>query len=343
MLKLLNAKRDTSHKSLKYQCRKPWEVGLENAQTSQVHMVETQLKQLNVGRRTLFIERTVSNDNEEDTGEANTTKSAAKAYDTADATTSTCSSSSSDPEPDTDPATIPAAKNTTEKKKPVYVELFNHTIRSQGVEYVVKNVPKTHAVVPKAHLKRLQNKEKKLNDLEKQFKRKRFPDVCMSTKTTIAMALVSVPALALKAAQYFIPSIVAAFLLESGILDYKSFNSFEFARSFPSEFYFRSLMFDQAARCLISFAVELRNKRVFLSCNKGNKKGVGHFVKMLSYWDDRSNHVQFKCLDMDASEGDTGGGNRAFSQVGSSCKKENALQKTQGVNRTAATLGLIPY
>ena len=45
-------------------------VSLENVQTSLVHMVEMQLKQLlNVGRRTLFIERTVSNDNEEDTAE----------------------------------------------------------------------------------------------------------------------------------------------------------------------------------------------------------------------------------------------------------------------------------
>lgn len=62
-------------------------------------------------------------------------------------------------------------------------------------------------------------------------------------------------------------------------------------------------MYEQAAKCLVAFAVKLENKRVFLSCDKGNKKGVGHFVKMLSYWDD--SRVQFKCLDMDASEGDT--------------------------------------
>ena len=67
----------------------------------------------------------------------------------------------------------------------------------------------------------------------------------------------------------------------------------------------RTLTFDQAAKCLVVFAMKLRNKRVFLSCDKGNKKGVGHFVKMLSYWDESENCVQFKCLDMDASEGDT--------------------------------------
>ena len=308
MLKQLLAKRHTSHTSRRFQCTKPWETDLEDAQTSQIHMVDQQLKQLKVGRRSLFIERTVSNDdNEEDSGATNKTS---EECDTADSATSpsSCSASSSDSEkePNLNPELFATKNSNTEKtKKPVYMELFSHTIRSQGVEYVVENVPKTHAVVPKAHLKRLQNKEKKLTDLEKQFKRKRFPDVSMGTKTTIAMALVSVPALALKAAQYFIPSIVAAFLLESKILNYKTFDALEFARSFPSEFYFRSLMFEQAAKCLVSFAVELRDKRVFLSCDKGNKKGVGHFVKMLSYWNDSKSAVEFKCLDMDASEGDT--------------------------------------
>ena len=204
MLKLLLAKRHKTHTSQKYQCSKPWETQLEDAQTSKIHMVEQQLQHLKIGRRSLFIERTVSNDNEEeDTGAAN---KASEEYDGDTPTSASSCSSSLSGEPEQDPVST-ATKNQTAKKKPVYVELFSHTIRSQGVEYVVENVPKTHAVIPKAHLKRLQNKERKLNALEKQFKRKRFPDVSLSTKTTIAMALVSVPALALRAAQYFIPPV----------------------------------------------------------------------------------------------------------------------------------------
>ena len=295
MLKKLLAKRAKtgSHKSPKYQCSKPWEVDREAAQMSQIFLVETQLEHLKIGKKSLFVDAEEVSEDEDDEEEA-----AAVAKPAADDSAEDTSFSFGD-----SGSSLETASLDQPKEKISNVELFNHTIRSQGIEYTIENVPKTHAVVPKAHLRRLQNKEKKLNELEKQFKRKRFAEVSMRTKTALGMALVSVPALALRAAQYFIPSVVASFLMESGILDYRAFDPFVYARSFPSEFYFRSLMYELAAKCLLAFAVNLKHKRVFLSCDKGNKKGVGHFIKMLSYWAD--GQVQFKCLDMDASQGDT--------------------------------------
>jgi hypothetical protein len=40
-----------------------------------------------------------------------------------------------------------------------------------------------------------------------------------------------------------------------------------------------------------------------LSCDKGNKKGLSHFVKILLWWDKTEKKVQTFVLDIDASEG----------------------------------------
>jgi hypothetical protein len=67
---------------------------------------------------------------------------------------------------------------------------------------------------------------------------------------------------------------------------------------------------------LISFAVdsliEVGNQicgadNVFLSCNKGNKKGLSHFVKILLWWDKAEKKVQTFVLDIDVSEGTSEG------------------------------------
>jgi hypothetical protein len=46
---------------------------------------------------------------------------------------------------------------------------------------------------------------------------------------------------------------------------------------------------------------------VFMSCDKGNKKGLSHFVKILSWWDKIQKKVQTFVLDIDASEGTSEG------------------------------------
>ena len=53
----------------------------------------------------------------------------------------------------------------------------------------------------------------------------------------------------------------------------------------------------------MSLGKRLRNKRVHIACDKGNKKGVGHFVKYLCWWDELQQRVHKHLLDMDAAEG----------------------------------------
>ena len=42
---------------------------------------------------------------------------------------------------------------------------------------------------------------------------------------------------------------------------------------------------------------------MYLSCDKGNKKGVGHFCKVLSWWNPENGAVDTRVLDIDASGG----------------------------------------
>ena len=297
-------RRSETHKSPRYECRKPWEIDPEQADEPVLPMINRQLEQLQLKKVSLF----VSDDEEEEEAK----KESDDDEDTEDTETSGSSSSTRDQsnnllddssEDDTDATeTVPNSEPDEIKRQSIAVE--SHDICSKGVKFTIENVPKTHTVVSRHYLKKLQNKEKVVDHVRKQYTRKRFPDVGIKTRAAIAAALASVPALALRAAQYFIPAIVAAFFFESGLLSYKNFDLAAYARSFPSEFYFRSLMYEQAAMCLLGFGRSMKDKLVFLACDKGNKKGVGHFIKMLSFLNDRG-VVEFKVLDMDASQGDT--------------------------------------
>jgi hypothetical protein len=64
--------------------------------------------------------------------------------------------------------------------------------------------------------------------------------------------------------------------------------------------------------CAVDSLIEVRNQicgadNDFLSCDKGNKKGLSHFVKILSWWDKTRKKVKAFVLDIDASEGTSEG------------------------------------
>ena len=46
-----------------------------------------------------------------------------------------------------------------------------------------------------------------------------------------------------------------------------------------------------------------KTDNVYMSSDKGNNQGLGHFVKILSWWDDVLEPVRQFTLDIDASEG----------------------------------------
>ena len=115
------------------------------------------------------------------------------------------------------------------------------------------------------------------------------------------LALASV-GLLLTGAELVIPLVVAAFLADSHLIDDKI--DFKlFSKSFASARNLRDI--------LISFAVDSLKvgnqihgtENVFLSCGKGNKKGLSHSVKILLRRNKTEKKVQTFVLDIDASEG----------------------------------------
>ena len=74
------------------------------------------------------------------------------------------------------------------------------------------------------------------------------------------------------------------------------------ATSFPSNDALRKHNLLQATRDTMLLGRDLREQKICVACDKGNKKGVGHFVKVLASLDD-DGLVQPKLLDIDASRG----------------------------------------
>jgi hypothetical protein len=98
------------------------------------------------------------------------------------------------------------------------------------------------------------------------------------------------------------PLLLAAFLADSHlIVDNLDFNLF--SKSFASAHNLRDILISFTVDSLIKVGNQICGaENVFLPCDKGNKKGLSHFVKILSWWDKIEKKVQTFVLDIDASE-----------------------------------------
>jgi hypothetical protein len=142
------------------------------------------------------------------------------------------------------------------------------------------------------------------------------------------MALAAAPSFAIKAAAYVIPLLVTAFLKHYNLYD-KIANLNDYVKSFPSEAWLRSNMATNATQELMSMSQQLDGQFIFLSCDKGNKKGVEHLVKYLSWVDDQGK-VQVMLLDLDGSLGTT---------VAVACGIQFSLSKLEMLGRTLVLKG----
>jgi hypothetical protein len=173
-----------------------------------------------------------------------------------------------------------------------------------GNQHVVKNMPVTYELVHKSQHTKLKNSKGELVAVKKSLDRERFRGGELANRL-YAAAMIATPALALSAAVTFIPLVIAAFLADTG--DEKKFKDLpNLTLSFPSAAHLSKCITNYAVDCLIEVAEELNKAQyVALSCDKGNKKGVGHFVKVLSWWDEIMEKVRTFVLDIDASEGNS--------------------------------------
>jgi len=108
------------------------------------------------------------------------------------------------------------------------------------------------------------------------------------------------PALANVAAQCLFPLAFVVFLHDTGIFDKLDLDVF--AQSFPSDGSFRKFAIHQAVRDTITLGNSLSGSKTFIAADKGNKKGVGHFAKLVSTWK-REGGVHVQLVDIDAAGG----------------------------------------
>jgi len=185
---------------------------------------------------------------------------------------------------------------------PQAVEMMSKTVRSYGQEFTIE-FPSSHRLHHRDHVQRWKNDSETLARIRAKVQSSKYATDDPFAQSLWAIAMSCVPALALSAAQYLVPLIVMAFFHDTGLFKYGTFDRDEYATSFPSDWYLRKMTQHQAARDTISMSKRLATKKIYMSCDKGNKKGIGHFVKVLSDWDDENGVVNTQVLDIDASGG----------------------------------------
>ena len=169
-------------------------------------------------------------------------------------------------------------------------------------------MPTSHKLALISHLKKSKNNNKTLQNVKAKLQSSSCTSHTYMSQALWAILMSSVPTRAFSTAQHAFPLMMWAHLCDAGMFE----NDFELehcAAAFPSDWTLRRLMFHQAARDTILLGDSLRNRRIGLSCDKGNKKGVGHFVETLSWWNHLQTnengvvHVKTQLLDTDASGG----------------------------------------
>ena len=115
----------------------------------------------------------------------------------------------------------------------------------------------------------------------------------------LAIGMSNVPSLSNMAAATFIPCILTSFLLDIQC----PFAATEIAGICPNRNTLNNII-EEAAVCSMLDTQQLlmdQQLRIFVSSNHGNKKGLHHMIKVLSFWDKESDEVRRFVVDTDAS------------------------------------------
>ena len=113
-----------------------------------------------------------------------------------------------------------------------------------------------------------------------------------------ASALTQAPHLSLCAAEQIVPNIVAGWLSDAGI----PFKDENLVNSCPSAKTLDSVVLDATVDSMIWLEKQLEDTdAIFISCDKGHRKGVDHFQKVLSWWSKKENKAMCCAIDVDGA------------------------------------------
>ena len=100
------------------------------------------------------------------------------------------------------------------------------------------------------------------------------------------------------AAEQAIPSFIAGWLTHHTI----PFDPAVLATTCPSEKTLNDIVIDGTRDSILLLEEELADAvAIFIACDKGNRKGIAHFPKVLSWWSKKYSCVRSVCIDADGS------------------------------------------
>jgi hypothetical protein len=214
-------------------------------------------------------------------------------------------------------------------------KVTDRLVTVNGNLHKVKGVPAAFELIHKTRHSVLKKKGLELAKVKKCLDRGKFQGTELA-KRIYAAAIVLTPGLSLTGAETLIPMVIAAFMADTqGSLDLSELP--KMTNSFPSGSSLREFLYLYAIDCLLELSENLEKADcVYLACDKGNKKGLGHFVKVLSWWDKKAGKVQMFTLDVDASEGMTADCAQAIQH---SLKKVNGILEALLLSGTTTDSG----
>jgi hypothetical protein len=161
-------------------------------------------------------------------------------------------------------------------------------------------LPNSHAVISKSYLGRLVESERLSRKLKaKIIKAKQYRSSPLGQRLYTA-ALIQAPRMSLYAAEQVVPLVVAAFLADARI----AVDAAAVAKSCPSAKTLNSFIVDGSIDSILWLEEQFRDAdAVFIACDKGNRKGIDHFPKVISWWSKKQRKVLSACIDADGSGG----------------------------------------
>ena len=116
----------------------------------------------------------------------------------------------------------------------------------------------------------------------------------------LAAGMMQIPRASFTGVEQLVLCAVAAIFAAADI----KVNPKHLSKSCPSEISLQEIVCDGAVDCLLWQMDELKKARAaFLVRDTGNRKGVDHLAKVLSWWDETEGCVRSGCLDISGSGG----------------------------------------
>lgn len=175
-------------------------------------------------------------------------------------------------------------------------------------EDIEKIMPSSHALIHKSTLARLRNEAKAYRRLKKAAcGHKQYNDTSLG-KRMLCSAMVQNPAMSFYSFEQIIPIVIASLFVDADV----EIDDEGVGKPWPSASTLKNILSEGAIDVVacIRKLIEKNKSPLFVLANKGHRKGVNHFVKLIAFWDPER---EIYCLDIDGSEGSSEAAAQAIS------------------------------